>query len=268
MSDINTLAASNSLTDLAARIKTWHTAVAAALKDSVRHGIAAGELLLEAKAQLKHGEWLPWLRDHVEISERTAQLYMRLAKNRAEIESATAVADLTLNEATAMLVLSSDIKPLLDFVGRADGMSPEELVEYCAANDVARITKNPFGAKEPSEMTDAEWLEWEIYAIFLVRNGSGVDEALYYADRLQSRGWRVTMGCRDDEQWYGAYGDAYRTRNSLGTMPQASKDAWFAFYESHRSQTRASVQAEMAALEEQERNAPPCKPRRRRRMAS
>ena len=47
---------SNSLPDLAARIRNEHEAVSSALKDSVRHAIAAGELLIEAKAQLKHGQ--------------------------------------------------------------------------------------------------------------------------------------------------------------------------------------------------------------------
>ena len=41
---------SNSLVDLAARIQVEHQAVSVALKDSVRHAIAAGELLIEAKA--------------------------------------------------------------------------------------------------------------------------------------------------------------------------------------------------------------------------
>jgi len=45
-----------------------------ALKNSVRHAIAAGTLLIEAKDKLGHGQWLPWLRDHCTISERTAQL--------------------------------------------------------------------------------------------------------------------------------------------------------------------------------------------------
>ena len=45
----------------------------------MRHAIEAGALLLEAKEQLKHGQWLPWLKDHCTISERTAQLYMRTA---------------------------------------------------------------------------------------------------------------------------------------------------------------------------------------------
>jgi hypothetical protein len=43
---------SNSLTDLAARIMAEHEATAVALQRSVKHAMAAGDLLLEAKAQL------------------------------------------------------------------------------------------------------------------------------------------------------------------------------------------------------------------------
>ena len=42
--------------------------------------IEIGKRLLEAKAQLGHGEWLPWLRDRVDLSERSAQNFMRLAR--------------------------------------------------------------------------------------------------------------------------------------------------------------------------------------------
>ena len=49
---------SNSLTDLAHRIRAEHEAVGAALKDGLAHAMAAGDILIEAKAQLKHGDWL------------------------------------------------------------------------------------------------------------------------------------------------------------------------------------------------------------------
>ena len=102
----DTVVWSNSLADLAARIRVEHEAVAVALRDSVRHAIVAGELLVEAKAQLVHGQWLPWLRGHCAISERTAQLYMRVAKNRAEIEAQIRndVADLTLSRAADVVL--------------------------------------------------------------------------------------------------------------------------------------------------------------------
>jgi hypothetical protein len=95
---------SNSLADLVARIRAEHEATAAALKSSVEHAMTAGDLLIEAKAQLKHGEWLPWLAEHCEMSERTAQLYMRLACERPMIESkAQHVADLNLRGAVALM---------------------------------------------------------------------------------------------------------------------------------------------------------------------
>jgi hypothetical protein len=50
------VAASNSLADLAARIRAEHESASAALKDSVRHAISAGKLLIEAKTQLGHGQ--------------------------------------------------------------------------------------------------------------------------------------------------------------------------------------------------------------------
>src|SRR5690348_3455939 len=77
---------SNSLTDLAARIRTEHEATAMALKRGIQHAISAGGMLIQAKTQLKHGAWLPWLQDHCDIPERTARLYMRLAGNRDIIE--------------------------------------------------------------------------------------------------------------------------------------------------------------------------------------
>jgi hypothetical protein len=40
---------------------------------------AAGEKLLEAKAQLAHGEFTPWVKRHFIISIDTAQQYMKLA---------------------------------------------------------------------------------------------------------------------------------------------------------------------------------------------
>lgn len=40
---------------------------------------AAGEKLLEAKSQLQHGEFTPWVKRHFPISMDTAQQYMKLA---------------------------------------------------------------------------------------------------------------------------------------------------------------------------------------------
>ena len=64
--------------------------------------IEIGKRLNEAKAQLNHGEWLPWLREKVDISERSAQDFMRLAK---EYSKSAEIADLGASKALALLAL-------------------------------------------------------------------------------------------------------------------------------------------------------------------
>jgi DNA modification methylase len=90
------------LADLAVRINAEHSEVVRALRLGLSHAIAAGNALLEAKALLKHGQWLPWLNDNCLISERTASLYMRLARHAPDLKSAT-VADLTIREAVTLI---------------------------------------------------------------------------------------------------------------------------------------------------------------------
>jgi hypothetical protein len=83
----NDIARSNSLAVLAARIQQEHAACASALQRGLDHAVAAGKLLIEAKAQIPHGQWLAWLRDHCKIPVRTAQRYMEVAPYAAEIKN-------------------------------------------------------------------------------------------------------------------------------------------------------------------------------------
>jgi hypothetical protein len=91
-----------SLDVLAGRIRAEHEQVGRALTSALDHALRAGDLLIEAKAQLGHGQWLPWLAEHCRFAERTAQAYMRLARNREQLK-AQSVADLGVGEALALL---------------------------------------------------------------------------------------------------------------------------------------------------------------------
>lgn len=66
-------------TSLAADIRREHDAAQAKFASAVEHAVRCGELLAEAKAQVRHGGWLPWLAENFPASARTAQGYMRLA---------------------------------------------------------------------------------------------------------------------------------------------------------------------------------------------
>lgn len=68
------------LSDLATRINAAHRRCEDAARSAVQYAVEAGELLIQAKDQCKHGEWIPWLEDNCDFSKRTGQLYMRLAE--------------------------------------------------------------------------------------------------------------------------------------------------------------------------------------------
>lgn len=49
--------------------------------------IEIGKRLIEAKKQLRHGEWLPWLESKVEFSHMTATKFMRIADKYSNIKA-------------------------------------------------------------------------------------------------------------------------------------------------------------------------------------
>lgn len=64
--------------------------------------LAIGRGLIEAKAVLPHGEWLPWLTERVDFTEWTAANYMKLARRFSNLESIT---NLGYTKALALLAL-------------------------------------------------------------------------------------------------------------------------------------------------------------------
>jgi hypothetical protein len=76
-----------------------------AWRQTLRHAITAGEKLTEAKSLLNHGEWRPWLTEHFPGSERTAQLYMQLARNAATVAHFP-----TVRDAVALLAKPKEVE--------------------------------------------------------------------------------------------------------------------------------------------------------------
>src|SRR5215472_15300963 len=62
-----------SLADLGARINEAHHLAIGHAGKAIEQAIACGQLLLEAKAKVPHGKWLPWLRNNISFGERSAQ---------------------------------------------------------------------------------------------------------------------------------------------------------------------------------------------------
>ena len=157
-----TLAAvGRSLDELAKLIKAEHTAVTGALENIdkakedadkaktvavrqanvVSRAIKAGELLKEAKAKLPHGEWLSWLKKQCELSQRTAQRYMKLADDKPKLdkmllEKSATVADLTLNQALGLLKPPPNPSDLYD---KAEAALIKKLQDLSAEDGEAAI---------------------------------------------------------------------------------------------------------------------------------
>jgi hypothetical protein len=74
---VNTIA-----TNIATEINRWHDLATEHAAQAVEHAQRAGALLLEVKAMLPHGEFLPWVRANVHVTARQAQRYMAAAQGK------------------------------------------------------------------------------------------------------------------------------------------------------------------------------------------
>lgn len=100
--------------------------------------LTIGRCLIEAKDLLPHGEWLPWLTERVEFSPRTAQNFMRLAREWTNTQT---LADLGASKALSLLALP-----------------PEEREQFVAEHDVVDMTSRQLEAaiKERDEARAAQ----------------------------------------------------------------------------------------------------------------
>lgn len=130
--------------------------------------LGIGQRLLEAKAMLPHGEWLPWLTERVEFSERQAQRFMKLAQ---EWSNPTALSDLGATKALALLALppeerqkflsenhivDGDEKSVIDMTSRELEKAVKERDEALHAAEAARAaaeTADQSRAKMEADMT-------------------------------------------------------------------------------------------------------------------
>ena len=130
--------------------------------------LGIGQRLLEAKAILPHGEWLPWLTEQVEFSERQAQRFMKLAQEWA---NPTALSDLGATKALALLALppeerqkflsenhivDGEEKSVIDMTSRELEKAVKERDEALHAAEAARAaaeTVDQSRAKMEADMT-------------------------------------------------------------------------------------------------------------------
>jgi hypothetical protein len=82
----------------------------------VEHAIAAGEKLIEAKALVKHGEWIAWLEENFPFTRRWASACMRLARHQNELQMGDGV---PISDALAQLA-EPKVPPATNLLGEPD----------------------------------------------------------------------------------------------------------------------------------------------------
>ena len=97
--------------------------------------LTIGRCLIEAKEMLPHGEWLPWLNERVELSERTAQKFMRLAQKWS---NPSALADLGATKALMLLALPEEERDEFIEDNNVIDMSTRQLEQAIKERDEAR----------------------------------------------------------------------------------------------------------------------------------
>ena len=114
--------------------------------------LTIGRGLIEAKALLAHGEWLPWLTERVEFSERSAQNFMRLAR---EWSNPQTLADLGASKALALLALPAEERA--DFIASThvvDGA--EKTTEELSSRELAQAIRERDEARREAEAARAD----------------------------------------------------------------------------------------------------------------
>lgn len=141
-------------------------------------GIEIGHRLCEAKDMLQHGEWLPWLERETDMTDRTAQRYMRAFNEYGAaqqsffgpVTNATTLSDLSISKALALLSVPESEREQFAADVDAEHLSARELEKAIRERDQA--------IREKTELENQ-----------LRENGDGAElalaEAQERADRLE-----------------------------------------------------------------------------------
>ena len=131
-------------------------AITSEILDAKRAGgeaiLTIGKGLMEAKAVLPHGEWLPWLEEKVEFSERVAQNFMRLARHYSNPNT---VSDLGASKALMMLALpDKDRDEFISMPHIVDG--EEKNVSEMTRKELQTVLKERDEALKAAEQAKAD----------------------------------------------------------------------------------------------------------------
>ncbi len=147
-------------------------------QELARNIVDIGLRLMEAKAMLAHGEWLPWLEERVCFSEKTAQNYMRVAR---EFPNPQLVADLGVRKVLALLELPPSERENFAEENHIIDMTSRELEKALRERDTARREAQVAQAEARTAAESREKMETDMQALKALHAASQAAEEKAHA---------------------------------------------------------------------------------------
>lgn len=141
--------------DIADRIRAECAEIEVAMESSFGRMVTIGKLLAEAKGQLGHGEWIPWLADNkFPFTRQHAANFMRAANRAPEFGNGKRVLHLTQREILQMLAAPKDGPHISHNTGEFEWYTPESYVK-AAADVTGGIDLDPASSDTANTVVNA-----------------------------------------------------------------------------------------------------------------
>lgn len=119
-----------------AEINNQHELAINAANQAVEHGKRVGELLLQVKAELPHGDFGKWLAENVTVSERQAQRYMQAVRELPAPTPAKTDMVSYLKHEKSIKKIQADLSAI-----DTNNLSPETISEWQSIRDAVNKIK-------------------------------------------------------------------------------------------------------------------------------
>ena len=145
--------------------------------------IEIGKRLHEAKICLPHGEWGNWLKNEVKFSERTAQNFMRIAR---EYQDPQMIADMGNSATKALLLLTLPVDEREDFVAEPHIIDGEaKTVAEMTTKEMEELTKQLAAERAEKEKLQSQLALFQDEA--QKEKDEAVDKVMFEAEKEMDR---------------------------------------------------------------------------------
>lgn len=211
--------------------------------------LTIGRCLIEAKGMLPHGEWLPWLNERVEFSERSAQRFMRLAR---EWTNPTTLSDLGASKALSLLALPPEEREQFMEENNVIDMSARQLEQAIRERDEAKAHAQQAEQERSEAQQSAQKLQETLHDVLEDRSDAyqRLEKLTEELDELKARPVEVAVETVvDQDAIEKARSEAQAEMQvKLDKAKEAAKKA-----KEKQKQAEAAVEVLKRSLEEREK---------------